>query len=87
MRPALLVQGSQPIGDLQTTSSTLNIAWSDDDYKTFSANRAVDLSTDQSWLTRLGKYKRRSFRLQHATNHAMRLSHLEGNTVTGHYAR
>ena len=77
----------QPIGDLNSSSGTINIAWSDDDYQSWSTNRTVDLDNHQSWLTRLGMFKRRAFRIQHQQNLPMRLSHLEGNGRTGHYAK
>lgn len=77
----------KPIGDLQTSASALNIAWSDDDYKTFSTNRSVDMSNSENWLTRLGIFKRRAFRLQHTANTALRLEALEVNVEQGHYAR
>jgi hypothetical protein len=75
----------QAIGDLNASSGTINIAWSDDDYQTWTTNRTQDLDDHQSWLTRLGMFKRRAFRIQHEQNLPMRLSHLEVNTSRGHY--
>ncbi len=77
----------QAIGDLNATTGTISIAWSDDDYQTWSTDRTQDLDNHQSWLTRLGMFKRRAFRIKHEQNLPMRLSHLEVNGVTGHYAK
>ena len=75
----------QLIGDLNASSGTVNIAWSDDDYQTFSSNRTQDMDNHQSWLTRCGMFKRRAFRIQHEQNLPFRASHLEVNGSTGHY--
>ncbi len=77
----------QAIGDLNATTGAISIAWSDDDYKTFSTDRTQDMDNHQSWLTRLGMYKRRAFRIKHELNFRMRLSHLEVNGETGHYGK
>ena len=77
----------QAIGDLNTSTGTISIAWSDDDYQTFTADRTQDLDNHQSWLSRLGMYKRRAFRIKHEQNLPMRLSHLEVNGETGHYGK
>jgi hypothetical protein len=77
----------QAIGDLNATTGTIGISWSDDDYKTFTTARTQDLDNHQSWLTRLGMYKRRSFRITHEVNFRMRLSHLEVLGETGHYGK
>jgi hypothetical protein len=77
----------QPICDLNASSGTINVAWSDDDYQTWSTNRTIDLDSHQTWLTRLGMFKRRAFRIQHEQNLPFRISFLELNVVQGHYAR
>ncbi len=77
----------QAIGDLNSSTGTISIAWSDDDYQTFTTDRTQDLDNHQSWLTRLGMYKRRAFRIKHEQNLPMRLSHLEVNGETGHYGK
>jgi hypothetical protein len=76
-----------PVGDRTATAATLNISYTDDDYQTWHANRPVDLSDYEAFLTRLGMFKSRAFRLQFQSNHPLRLSHLENNIDTGHYAR
>jgi len=77
----------QALGDLNSSTGTINIAYSDDDYQTWSTNRTQDLDNHQSWLTRLGMFKRRAFRIQHQQNLPMRLSGLEANIEQGHYGR
>jgi hypothetical protein len=64
------------IGDYQTSSGTLEINWSDDDYKNFSTAREVDVS-DRMILTRLGRFQRRAFKLVHEENAPLRLEALE----------
>jgi len=75
------------IADQTPNSATLNVAWSDDDYKTWSTNRTLEMNTSQTWLTRLGMFKRRAFRLQFQNNEPMRIEALELNIDQGHYAR
>jgi len=77
----------QAVGDLNASTGTINVAWSDDDYQSWSTNRTQDLDNHESWLTRLGSFKRRAFRIQHQQNFPMRLSHLEVFGETGHYSR
>lgn len=78
---------AQVIGDLNASTGTVNIAYSDDDYQNWSTNRTQDLDNHEEWLTRLGVYKRRAFRIQHTLNFPMRLSALEVNVDQGHYGR
>lgn len=77
----------QILGDLNSSSGTINVAWSDDDYQNFSTNRTQDLDNHQSWLTRCGMFKRRAFRIQHQQALPMRLSAMELNVEQGHYGR
>lgn len=65
------------VADQETSSSTLNISWSDDDYQTRTMPRTVDLSSATPRLTRCGTFKRRSFYIAHSANTGMRLEALE----------
>jgi hypothetical protein len=65
------------IGDQETSASTLNISWVDDDYQTPTTSRQVDLSEQSPRLTRCGAFRRRSFILSHSANTPMRLEALE----------
>lgn len=64
------------LGDWQSTSNTLSVYWSDDDFKTWSSARTVDLST-RAYLYRCGSFRRRAFRLYHAANTPLRLDSVE----------
>ena len=75
------------ISDLNTSSGTINVAWSDDDYQNWSTNRTIDLDSYQTWLTRCGMFKRRAFRVQHQQNLPFRATYIEMNGETGHYGR
>lgn len=70
------------IGDYQTTSNDLTIYWSDDDYKTWSSARTVDLS-DRTYLYQLGSFRRRAFLLIHTANTRLRLEAIEMDLEVG----
>ena len=78
---------AQVIGDYNASTGTITVEYTDDDYQTWSTARTQDLDNSESWLTRLGMFKRRAFRIKHEQNLRMRISHIETNTVTGHYGR
>lgn len=64
------------IGERSASSATLNVRWTDDDYSTYTTNRAVDTSK-RMVLTRCGRFKRRAFELSFENNSEMRLEALE----------
>jgi hypothetical protein len=64
------------VGDWQPTSSPLTVYWSDDDYKTWTNERTLDLSK-RAYAYRMGSFRRRAFRFYHEANTALRLSELE----------
>jgi hypothetical protein len=72
------------IGDDPGSTSNVSISYSDDDYNTFSTARTVDLNSNP-FLTRLGFFRRRAFKLTHTANTALRLKELETNVKQGHY--
>ena len=59
------------------TGGLAMVRWSDDDYQTKSAFRPVDLSSEQSRLTRLGSFRRRSYELRHVGNSSVQVAALE----------
>lgn len=71
------------VGDQQTSSTTLHVAWYDDDYQTRSATRSVDISDERPNLTRCGATRRRAFVLTHtacgARLEALELDYEVGN--------
>ncbi len=64
-------------GDRIVTTSQLSIQTTDDDYATYTTARQVDLSLELPALTRLGRFRRRAFKLTYSDNYPMRLHHLE----------
>ena len=60
-----------------TTTGSLSISWTDDDYTTFSTARTIDLSLTKKRLTRLGQFRKRAFKCTYADNYALRLEGLE----------
>ena len=64
------------IGDRQAASSPVSISWTDDNYVTYTSARSVDLSS-RAYLTRLGQFERRAFKLVHQANTPLRLEALD----------
>jgi hypothetical protein len=72
------------IADVETSSSTLTISASDDDYQNYSTLGSVDLSASRPLrLTRLGTARRRAWVLTHSAATPMRLHRAEGNLDVG----
>ena len=63
--------------------STLTLEWSDDDYRTWSSPRTIQLSTQLPVTRRLGKFRRRAFRLTHTDNTPLRLEGMEMDINNG----
>lgn len=72
------------VGDEAASTSTLSISYTDDNYKTFSTPRDVDLS-DRAFLTRLGRFQRRAYKYTHEANTPMRLEAFDLNVDLGEY--
>lgn len=69
--------------DIEPSTSTLTVSSSDDDYVTFTTHGTIDISTQNTKLTRLGSSKRRAWKLDHASNTQFRLHRLEGRATIG----
>lgn len=63
------------VGDTVTTF--VQLSYSDNDYQTYSSQRAIDMSTIRKLLRRLGSFRRRSFQWLHVDNTPLRLEALE----------
>ena len=70
------------IGDYQTTSNNLSIYWSDDDYKTWTSPRTVDL-IKRAYIYRCGSFRRRAIKLYHNADVALRLEAIEAEVDGG----
>jgi len=71
------------IGDIASSSSTLTISVSDDDYQNYTALGTVDLSTARPRLQRCGSAYRRSWVLTHSDNLPVRIEALAGRKTVG----
>ena len=68
------------VGDIPTTSGTGNdvsVEWTDDDYNTWSTARTLSFDNDFPFLTRLGIFRRRAFRISYTQPYRLRLEGFE----------
>lgn len=67
------------IGDRRANTSPNNatVSWSDDDGQTYSAGYTVDLTKPRPKVPRVGSFRRRRFKITHASNNPMRLEAFE----------
>lgn len=67
------------IGDqwLATGTSNIMISWSDDNGTSWSAARPVNIFSKSPFITRLGRFRKRMFKLDYADNFPLRLRALE----------
>lgn len=65
--------------DRQGQTSPITVSASDDDFVSYSALGSIDTvsSNAQSWITRLGASRRRSWRFEHSTSTACRIAAIE----------
>lgn len=71
--------------DEQTSSAPITVEYSDDDYKTWSTPRTLDMQNSHLFLKRLGSFRRRAFRLKCTGNTPMRLDYIEVEVEQGDY--
>ncbi len=72
------------MADIEPTTSTLNVYYSDDDYVTWTLAGTMDLSQAKQYLTALGSSPRqRAWKITHADNAAFRISRLMGEVKIG----
>lgn len=64
-------------GDQTPTTSYALVSWSDDDYKTTSTPRQVDLSKTYQQLYALGSFRTRAWSVSYSDNFPMRFKNLE----------
>ncbi len=70
--------------DMEASTSTLTVAASDDDYRTYTTLGTFDLSSGgQLKITRLGSARRRAWVFTHSANTPMRLQRADGNMTVG----
>lgn len=64
-------------------SATMTLEWSDDDYRTWSNPRTINITSNYPWTRRLGKFRRRAFRITHLENTPLRLEGMEVDINNG----
>lgn len=76
--------GLTVIGDRRDHSgaNNLTVQWSDDDAQTFNTGVTVDLTLARPRISRTGSFRRRTYKLTHASNNPFRLEALE-QEITG----
>lgn len=65
------------IADRPSLDQTLNVQWSDDDYKTYNTARQINLNQDLPSTYNLGWFRQRNFKITFSGNSNMRLQELE----------
>jgi hypothetical protein len=70
------------IGD-QFQGSSVQLRVSDDDYKTWSNFRTLDLSQNRAMLMNCGTFRKRAWHLRHTANTPLRLEALELEMILG----
>lgn len=67
----------------QFSGGSLQIAWTDDDYRTWSAWRYVNLQEDSPQLVNLGTFKRRAFKFRSTSSTPLRLKAVDLTLLVG----
>lgn len=65
------------VPDDTLVDSTINIQWSDNDYKTWSTARALNMNADFPSIPQLGQFRRRAFKITYSLPHLLRLEGME----------
>lgn len=65
------------VGDRSATSNPIVLAWSDDDYQTWSNEKTIDTNDDFPAFHRMGSFRRRAFKLKHTQDAPCRVESLE----------
>jgi len=60
-----------------TGTSNLQISWSDDDWNSSSSVQYINVFSASPYITRLGRFRTRSFKLEYADNYPLRMQQLD----------
>ena len=63
--------------DYPTSTTSVNVQWTDDDYQSYSSARSIDLFQDLPSLNQLGGFRQRAFKFTYADNFPLRISGVE----------
>jgi hypothetical protein len=69
--------------DEETSASTITLAYTDDDYQTYTTHGSSDLANDRVRFTRLGSSRKRGWVWTHSANTPMRIEAMEGTVTIG----
>ena len=65
------------LGDTATSSTNIQVSFTDDDYNTFSTPRNIDMSTVRKQLRNCGSSRRRAWKMFYEDNYPLRLWEME----------
>lgn len=68
----LIIHGDRPSSD-----ASVSLYWTDDDYQSYNTARTINLNQELPSTVRLGRFRRRAFKLEYTTNYPLRLISLE----------
>lgn len=71
------------VGDSYETGNAVVVSFSDDDYKSWSNPKTIDLTDSFPAFHRMGAFRRRAFRITHSLNYPLRLESLECTYTKG----
>lgn len=63
--------------DKPSSSSSILVQWTDDDYQNYNTGISVDLNQDCPRIYRLGSFRRRAFKFTHTANQPLRIRLIE----------
>jgi hypothetical protein len=62
---------------LPTGTSNVQLSWSDDDWNSSSTVQSINVFSASPYITRLGRFRTRSFKLEYADNYPLRMQQLD----------
>jgi hypothetical protein len=71
--------------DRPSVSAPLTLQWSDDDYSTFTSGLTLNLADELPTVRRLGRFRRRAFKLTFTQNLPFRIKGLEVDINMGQH--
>lgn len=74
----LIVYADQPSAD-----TNISISWSDNDYTSYSTAVTINLNQELPCTYRLGRFRRRAFKLEYTDNYPLRIKKLEADINIG----
>ena len=63
--------------DRSSGSNPVTVQWSDDDYQTYNTGQTLELNQEMPCIYRLGRFRRRAFKITHTANKPLRIKTAE----------